>query len=86
MKLLLLLLLLLLPPPPPPPLYAWCRLQATHYTGKWDCGMATEAHTPKGRGYDTSLFYFHHDNVREFLPADDACMRPGYVERSGTCT
>jgi arylsulfatase B len=24
--------------------------------------MATEAHTPKGRGYDTSLFYFHHDN------------------------
>jgi hypothetical protein len=39
-----------------------CCLQATHYTGKWDCGMATEAHTPKGRGYDTSLFYFHHDN------------------------
>ncbi len=35
---------------------------ATHYTGKWDCGMATEEHTPKGRGYDTSLFYFHHDN------------------------
>ena len=33
---------------------------ATHYAGKWDCGMATEAHTPKGRGYDTSLFYFHH--------------------------
>ena len=21
---------------------------ATHYTGKWDCGMAMEAHTPKG--------------------------------------
>jgi hypothetical protein len=39
------------------------RSQATHYTGKWDCGMATEEHTPKGRGYDTSLFYFHHDNV-----------------------
>ena len=34
---------------------------ATHYTGKWDCGMATEEHTPKGRGYDTSLFYFHHE-------------------------
>lgn len=24
--------------------------------------MATVDHTPKGRGYDTSLGYFHHDN------------------------
>eukprot|EP01061_Rhynchopus_euleeides_P001455 TRINITY_DN1102_c3_g1_i2.p1 TRINITY_DN1102_c3_g1~~TRINITY_DN1102_c3_g1_i2.p1 ORF type:complete len:509 (+),score=200.48 TRINITY_DN1102_c3_g1_i2:67-1593(+) len=34
----------------------------THFTGKWDCGMATHQQTPAGRGYDTSLFYFHHAN------------------------
>eukprot|EP00039_Didymoeca_costata_P007163 m.96923 g.96923 ORF g.96923 m.96923 type:complete len:570 (+) comp13570_c0_seq7:39-1748(+) len=32
----------------------------THFFGKWDCGMATTRHTPQGRGYDTSMFYFHH--------------------------
>jgi len=26
--------------------------------GKWDAGVATPDHTPLGRGYDTSLFYF----------------------------
>lgn len=35
---------------------------ATHFVGKWDCGMATDDHTPQGRGYDTSLGYFHHMN------------------------
>lgn len=35
---------------------------ATHQTGKWDAGMATPEHTPQGRGYDTSLGYFHHAN------------------------
>eukprot|EP01060_Flectonema_neradi_P036510 TRINITY_DN702_c1_g1_i1.p1 TRINITY_DN702_c1_g1~~TRINITY_DN702_c1_g1_i1.p1 ORF type:complete len:531 (+),score=111.30 TRINITY_DN702_c1_g1_i1:45-1637(+) len=35
---------------------------STHMAGKWDAGMATPQHTPKGRGYDTSLFYFHHEN------------------------
>lgn len=35
---------------------------ATHFVGKWDCGMGTNMHTPKARGYDTSMFYFHHDN------------------------
>jgi arylsulfatase I/J len=35
---------------------------ATHQTGKWDAGMATPDHTPQGRGYDTSLGYFHHAN------------------------
>ena len=35
---------------------------ATHQIGKWDVGMATEDHTPAGRGYDTSFGYFHHDN------------------------
>lgn len=35
---------------------------ATHMVGKWDAGMATPDHTPKGRGYDSSLIYFHHAN------------------------
>ena len=35
---------------------------ATHYVGKWDVGMASPQHTPKGRGYDTSLHYFEHKN------------------------
>jgi len=35
---------------------------STHFFGKWDVGMATWDVTPKGRGYDTSLFYYHHDN------------------------
>ena len=34
----------------------------THMVGKWDAGMATPHHTPQGRGYDTSLIYFEHDN------------------------
>ena len=35
---------------------------ATHFVGKWDVGIATPDHTPKGRGFDTSLGYFSHDN------------------------
>ena len=35
---------------------------ATHQVGKWDAGMATPDHTPKGRGFDTSFGYFHHAN------------------------
>ena len=31
---------------------------ATHFAGKWHCGVATPDHTPHGRGYDTSLHYF----------------------------
>jgi hypothetical protein len=34
----------------------------THMAGKWDAGMATPTHCPHGRGYDTSLSYFHHSN------------------------
>lgn len=34
----------------------------THYVGKADFGMATREHTPRGRGYHTSLSYFHHEN------------------------
>ena len=35
---------------------------ATHMVGKWNAGMATPDHTPQGRGFDTSLNYFHHAN------------------------
>merc|ERR1712232_148713 len=35
---------------------------ATHQVGKWDAGMATPDHTPQGRGYESSLGYFHHAN------------------------
>ena len=34
----------------------------THLVGKWDAGMATPAHTPRGRGYGTTLCYFRHQN------------------------
>eukprot|EP01043_Picozoa_sp_COSAG02_P054262 COSAG02_NODE_6117_length_3788_cov_77.670371_3_plen_100_part_00 len=34
----------------------------TAFAGKWDVGMATPAQTPRGRGYDQSLHYFHHEN------------------------
>jgi len=30
--------------------------------GKWDAGMATPDHTPRGRGYQESMSYFHHCN------------------------
>ena len=33
---------------------------ATHFVGKWDAGTATFDHTPAGRGYGSSLFYFSH--------------------------
>ncbi|GAB5355832.1 hypothetical protein AAMO2058_000238900 [Amorphochlora amoebiformis] len=35
---------------------------STHMFGKWDAGMATPDHTPKGRGYQSSMIYFHHAN------------------------
>lgn len=42
------------------------KLKTAGYTtaafGKWDAGMATPEHTPRGRGYDHSLIYFHHAN------------------------
>ena len=34
----------------------------THHVGKWNAGMATPDHTPQGRGFMTSLGYFHHTN------------------------
>lgn len=34
------------------------------FVGKWDCGMATQRHTPAGRGYHTALNYFGHGNYQ----------------------
>jgi len=34
----------------------------TYYTGKWDAGMATPQHTPRGRGFDSSFLYYQHAN------------------------
>ena len=35
---------------------------STAMAGKWDAGQATVDHTPRGRGYERSLFYFNHCN------------------------
>ena len=45
---------------------------ATHMVGKWDARMATSDHTPKGRGFDSSLSYFYHANDY-------------YTEQAGEC-
>ena len=34
----------------------------THIVGKWDAGMATPEHSPKGRGYETWYGYYQHAN------------------------
>ena len=34
----------------------------THLVGKWDAGMATPEHSPKGRGYETWYGYYQHAN------------------------
>ena len=34
----------------------------TAFYGKWDVGMATPEHTPLGRGFEDSLFFYHHAN------------------------
>ena len=45
---------------------------ATHQVGKWHAGMATPDHTPKGRGFQSSLGYF--------FPSNDY-----YTEKAGIC-
>jgi len=34
----------------------------TSMVGKWDAGMATPVHTPRGRGYDSWMGYYQHAN------------------------
>jgi arylsulfatase I/J len=52
-------------------------LQQANYSsyaiGKWDAGMATPQHIPRGRGFSNSLVYFHHEN--DYFP-----------RRQGGCT
>ena len=52
---------------------------ATHQVGKWDAGMATEDHTPKGRGFDSSLNYFHHANDY-FNETEGSCGKTPIVD------
>lgn len=44
----------------------------THMVGKWDAGMATPEHSPRGRGYESWLGYFQHANDywRQSMPID----------------
>lgn len=35
---------------------------STHFVGKWDAGMATPDQTPRGKGYDSALSFFYHEN------------------------
>lgn len=46
---------------------------STVFAGKWDAGMATPHHSPRGRGYDSSLAYFNHYNDYWTLRAGEAC-------------
>jgi len=51
--------------PPNMTTLAWRLKQAgyrTVMTGKWDAGMALQKQTPRGRGFDHFLGYFHHAN------------------------
>ena len=52
---------------------------ATHQVGKWDAGMATPDHTPKGRGFDSSLCYYHHGNDY-FTETDSKCSHTLVVD------
>ncbi|XP_019856107.1 PREDICTED: arylsulfatase B-like isoform X2 [Amphimedon queenslandica] len=52
---------------------------ATHQVGKWDAGMATSDHTPKGRGFQTSFGYFHHANDY-YKETASACNRTQIVD------
>jgi arylsulfatase B len=51
-----------------------------HVAGKWDCGMATHAHTPEGRGFNSSLIFFAHA-VDAFAQRDvDGLCNQRYVD------
>ena len=52
---------------------------ATHMVGKWDAGMATPQHTPEGRGFDTSLAFYGHQNDY-YTQVDGRCERTDIVD------
>lgn len=49
----------------------------THLYGKWDAGMATRHHTPKGKGYKHSLSYWGHGNDMWNYSNFIMCQREG---------
>ena len=46
-----------------------------HVAGKYDCGAATPAHTPEGRGFNSSLIYFSH--AVDYWTQNDYSGSPG---------
>eukprot|EP00302_Diacronema_sp_CCMP2436_P032380 CAMPEP_0179995498 /NCGR_PEP_ID=MMETSP0984-20121128/7115_1 /TAXON_ID=483367 /ORGANISM="non described non described, Strain CCMP 2436" /LENGTH=640 /DNA_ID=CAMNT_0021914989 /DNA_START=50 /DNA_END=1972 /DNA_ORIENTATION=- len=54
----------------------------TVMVGKWDIGMATPRHTPKGRGFDRSLTYFHHA-INYFTYTAGSCSSGAARRRRG---
>ena len=52
---------------------------ATHVVGKWNVGMATNDHTPEGRGFDSSLIYFSSSNDY-YSQQKDECDGIGIVD------
>eukprot|EP00729_Bicosta_minor_P015561 gene15561-25783_t len=44
---------------------------STHFVGKWDAGMATPDQTPRGKGYDSALSFFYHENDYWNFTVDD---------------
>jgi len=49
----------------------------THAYGKWDAGMATQAQTPQGKGYNKSLFYYWHANDFWTMKTDPCMLSNG---------
>ena len=69
----------------------------THFVGKYDVGMATPDHSPRARGYDSFLGYWHHANdywsfdeekcefksVRDLWIQNDTYDGPAYSLQNG---
>ena len=51
-----------------------------HFVGKWHVGMATRAQTPHGRGFATSLNYFHSFNDYFDQQRFDGCGNVPHVD------
>ncbi|KAJ1456618.1 alkaline-phosphatase-like protein [Pelagophyceae sp. CCMP2097] len=50
----------------------------THVIGKWDAGMATPRHSPKGRGFDDALIYWGHKNdMWTYKSVQSECAKVG---------
>lgn len=59
---------------------------STHFIGKWDNGMATPDQTPRGRGYDSALLYFYHENdFWNYTVDDDGGAGPKSCDCKRSC-